>query len=260
MSDIRLGGMVAEDSGGDGPTLVLIHGLGGTSNTFETLMPALAGYRVIRPDLPGAGRSSSRPGVPGLDGLARAVLDLLRAGGIKQAHFGGHSMGTLICQYIAAGHPALVESLALLGPILEPPAAARQALRDRAEAARQQGMAGIAEAVSTGSVAEASRIANPVAKAFVRESLLRQDPAGYAAHCIALSEAVAANHGSIKCPTTLIAGDVDPVAPVSMATSLSKSIKDARLEVIPSVSHWMTMEAPATTATLLTKHLDGVST
>lgn len=259
MPDIRLGGMVAEDSGGDGPALVLVHGLGGTSNTFEPLMPHLSHYRVIRPDLPGAGRSSPRPGLPGLIGLARAVTDLLRRAGIERAHFGGHSMGTLVCQYIAVASPDLVLSLALFGPILEPPTAARQGLRDRAALARRDGMSDIAEAVSTGSVADTSRSANPVTKAFVRESLLRQDPSGYAAHCIALSEATAADARSIGCPTTLIAGEVDPVAPASMATALSDAIPDARLEMIPRVSHWMTMEAPKESAAILMKHLDGVS-
>ena len=61
MADLRLGGMVTEDSGGAGPAVILIHGLGGDSNSFTPLMEALDGYRVLRPDLPGAGRSALRP-------------------------------------------------------------------------------------------------------------------------------------------------------------------------------------------------------
>src|SRR5690606_25474440 len=78
MADIHLGSMVMEDDG-DGPAVVMVHGLGGTSNSFQTLMPALAGYRVLRPDLPGAGRSHYRPGVPGMAGLVAALKDALRA-------------------------------------------------------------------------------------------------------------------------------------------------------------------------------------
>ena len=49
--------MLVEDDG-EGDAVVCIHGLGGTSNTWTPLMPALARYRVLRPDMPGSGRSS----------------------------------------------------------------------------------------------------------------------------------------------------------------------------------------------------------
>jgi pimeloyl-ACP methyl ester carboxylesterase len=48
---------------GEGDAVLCLHGLGGTSNTWTPLMPALAGYRVIRPDLPGSGRSAAAGGV-----------------------------------------------------------------------------------------------------------------------------------------------------------------------------------------------------
>ena len=53
--------MVVEDEG-DGPVVVCVHGLGGTSNSFSPLMPALARHRVIRVDLPGSGRSQHAEG------------------------------------------------------------------------------------------------------------------------------------------------------------------------------------------------------
>lgn len=255
MTDIRLGSLVMEDQG-DGSAVVLVHGLGGDSNSFQTLMGTLEGYRVLRPDLPGAGRSALRPGLPGLKGLAAALRDALRAADVSRAHFVGHSMGALICQHIAAETPDLVVSLTLFGPILEPPAAARQGLQDRAEAARTGGMVGIADAVSTASVSAASREANPVTTAFVRESLMRQDPAGYASHCEALSAAQAAEHGAIRCPTLLVAGEHDPVAPVAMVQALEAAIADATLEIIPGIAHWMMVEAPQRSAELLRGHLD----
>ncbi|MCY3829101.1 MAG: alpha/beta hydrolase [Rhodospirillaceae bacterium] len=256
MADLRLGSMVTEDSGSSGPAVVLVHGLGGDSNTFAPLMSALDGCRALRPDLPGAGRSALRPGRPGLKGLAAAVCDAVRAAGIERAHFAGHSMGTLICQHLAADLPDAVLSLALFGPILEPAPAARQALKERAETVRREGMAGIADSVSTASIAEASRRNNPVAPAFVRESLMRQDPAGYAAHCRALATARAADHSVIRCPTLLIAGEKDPVAPVAMAEALKNRISGAELEILPDTGHWMTIEAPARSAELLRAHLD----
>jgi len=258
MTDQRIGSMVIEDTG-EGSALVMVHGLGGTSNSFQTLMASVADCRVLRPDLPGAGRSAYRPGLSGLERMAVSIKDCLRAAGLEQAHFVGHSMGTMLCQYLAAGSPGLVRSLTLFGPILEPPVAARQALKERGQAARTSGMTGIADAICQGSISEASRQTNPAVVAFVRESIMRQDPAGYAAHCDALSEAPPADHAAIRCPTLLVAGDKDPVAPVDMGRRLQERIQGARLEVVPDVGHWIMVEAPGRSAELLRAHLETIA-
>ena len=54
MTTVTVGPIVAEVTG-EGMPVVMIHGLGGTSNMFQPQMPALAGYRVVRIDLPGSG-------------------------------------------------------------------------------------------------------------------------------------------------------------------------------------------------------------
>lgn len=254
MTDFSVGSMKVEDQG-EGSAVVMIHGLGGTSNSFQTLMQSMDGYRVLRPDLPGAGRSPLRPGRPGIKGLVAAVLDFLKAADIATAHFVGHSMGTIICQYLAMDHPDRVQSLTLFGPISEPPAAARAGVLERAATARREGMAGIADVIQKASVSAGK----PVASAFVRESLLRQDPAGYAAHCQALSDVTAADLKKIGCSTLLIAGEADPVAPVAMAQQMMQQLPSGKLEILPGVAHWMMMEAPETAARLLRSHLDANS-
>ena len=252
MTDVRLGGMVAERHG-SGPAVVMVHGLGGSSGSFELLMPALDGFCALRPDLPGAGRSALRPGRPGLVGLAGAVRECMRASGVSRAHLVGHSMGTLICQHIAADAPEAVASLALFGALFEPAPAARAALAERAREARIAGMAGIADAASAGSLGPDAALG--AACAFVRESLLRQNPAGYAAHCEALAGADAAPHAAIRCPTLLVHGAADPVAPPAAAKRLRDAIEGARLETLPGIGHWPMLEAPARAAELLRAHL-----
>src|SRR3546814_627338 len=96
-----------------------------------------------------------------------------------------------------------------------------------------------------------SRRGNPAAVAFVRESLLRQDPVGYAAHCEALAEAQPADHAAIACPTLLVTGADDPVAPPEMARRLAGLIRGAEVEILPDCGHWPMIEAPATASRLL---------
>ena len=114
-------------------------------------------------------------------------------------------------------------------------------------------MAGIAEAVSAGSLGPDA--AGGVARAFVRDSVLRQSPVGYAAHCEALATAHAARHEAIRCPTLLIHGAEDRVAPPAAAKRLRDAIEGARLETLPGVGHWPMLEAPARAAELLRAHL-----
>ncbi len=259
MADFRFGSMTLEDQG-SGPAVVMVHGLGGTSNSFQTLLPALSGYRVVRPDLPGAGRSPYRPGNRSLAGMAAALADALRAMEIRKAHFAGHSMGTLICQYLAVHRPEMVLSMTLLGAILEPPAAARDALKARATAVREQGMQAIADAVVAGATSASSRARHPAAAAFVRESLMRQDPNGYAAHCEALSEARMAAHSEIHCPALLIAGQDDAVAPVAMGQQLANRIANAKIQVISNAGHWIMLEAVSDSIDLLHNHIWQIQT
>ena len=257
MTDLRLGSMVMEDSG-NGPELVMIHGLGGTSNSFQTVMGALGQYRVLRPDLPGAGRSASRPGYSGMEGMIAALKNALNAAGVENAHFVGHSMGTLICQHLAANIPAMVRSLTLFGPMLEPPDAARVVLIDRADKARSEGMADIADTISRNSISEVSHSKSPVISAIVRESILRQNPEDYASHCEALSEAQAANHSEIKCPTLLVVGEADPITPVEMTRKLSERIKNTREEILEGIGHWPLVEDSKNSEKLLCTHLNQV--
>ena len=252
MTDLRLGSLVAERHGA-GPAVVLVHGLGGSSGSFELLMPALDGYCALRPDLPGAGRSALRPGRRGLAGLAGAVRECMRAAGAPRAHLVGHSMGALICQHIAADAPEAAASLTLFGALLEPAPAARAALAERAREARTTGMAGIAEAVSAGSLGPGS--AGGAACAFVRESVLRQSPAGYAAHCEALAAAHAARHEAIAARPCSFTAPATRWPRSRRRSGCGTRSEGARLETLPGVGHWPMLEAPARAAELLREHL-----
>ena len=244
MTTIRLGQLVAETTG-EGPAVILVHGLGGTSNTFQPLMGALSGHRVVRPDLPGSGRSPVPHSATSIESYVEALVGMARALGVERAHFVGHSLGTIVCQHLAAAHPSLVTSLTLFGALIEPAQAAHDGLAGRARTARAEGMEGIADTIVANTLSSATRSGNPAAVAFVRESLMRQDGEGYARTCEALAKAVAADARLISAPTLIVAGSDDPVAPVSVGQTLAERIRGARAVVLDGCGHWMTIEKPA---------------
>lgn len=229
---------------GKGPAVLMVHGLGGTSNTFVPQVQALAGrFRVVRPDLPNAGRSGVMPAAS-LRELAGGLQQVMEALGVDDVHLLGHSLGSLVCQYLAEAWPTRVRSMVLLGPLQEPADAARQALRQRAGVARTEGMAGIADTIVELGLAQETRATQPAAVAFVRESVMRQPAEGYARLCEALADARQAALTLIACPVLLITGDQDRTAPVAAASALRAALPDARLSVIPACGHWAGVEHP----------------
>src|ERR1700722_18015627 len=94
-------GRIELEIDGDGPPVVFLHGLGATSSSFQPLLPALHGFRCIRPDFPGAGRSP-RPYVPvTIDFLCETTRDIVKGIAGAPAHVVAHSVGTLVAQHLA---------------------------------------------------------------------------------------------------------------------------------------------------------------
>ena len=241
---------VAVEDEGEGDAVVCVHGLGGSSNTWTPLMPALARQRVIRVDLPGSGRSQRVEGALSIARFADAVLSACTRLDVARAHFVGHSMGTIVCQHLALAAPKLVRSLALFGPLVAPPEAARTAMRARAARARGDGAAGmheITQALLQAALSAETRRRSPLAVAYVRESLMRQDGEAYARSCEALAEAPAAAVEEITVPVLLVTGDEDGVAPPQAVRAMAERLHraaSARIVVLPRCGHWTPVERP----------------
>jgi pimeloyl-ACP methyl ester carboxylesterase len=257
VTSIAIGRIMAEVDG-DGAAILFVHGLGASSNSFQALLGSLNGFRCIRPDLPGSARSAAGVEKLSIDVFVEAVCQVAKTLAAVPVHLVGHSMGTLVCQHIAARMPEAVRSMTLFGPILEPPDAARQRLKERAKSARHDGMAAIADAVAAASLSLASKAANPLAVPFVRESHMRQDPEGYAQSCEALAEATAADHRLVRSPTLLVTGEEDSVGPPGMAQAIADKIKGARVKVLERCGHWTPVERPEDCARLLSEFVRSV--
>ena len=240
--------MAVEDEG-EGPAIVCVHGLGGSSNSWTPVMPALARHRVIRVDLPGSGRSQRVEGPLSIGRYVDVLLDVCARLSVTRAHWLGHSMGTIVVQHIAAAHVKLVASVALFGPLIAPPEASRTAMLARAKQAREgaAGMHEITLALLNAALSADTRQRQPLAVAFVRESLMRQDSEAYARSCEALAGAQAAEVEAIVAPVLLVTGDEDGVAPPQAVRSMADRLHHAaskRVVVLPRCGHWTPIERP----------------
>lgn len=101
---------------GSGPSVLLVHGLGGAASNWVELAPKLAqSARVIVPDLPGHGRSSPLAAAPNLSAFADRVAGVLERESVDGAAIVGHSFGGSVALRIAMRHPALAGALVLTG-------------------------------------------------------------------------------------------------------------------------------------------------
>jgi pimeloyl-ACP methyl ester carboxylesterase len=239
---------MAVETDGEGEAVLMIHGLGGTSNVWTAVLPALARHRRVRPDLPGSGRSHRVEGPLSIARFVEAMQNVCASLGLERVHVAAHSLGTVVALHLAVVAPRLVRSLALFGPLASPPDAARSPLRERGARARRDGEAGmqaIADTLLATSVSAETRARRPVTVAVIRELLMRQCPDGYARTCEALADAQPADVTTITRPTLLVTGDEDAVAPAQAVRQLGERIPGARVEVLARCGHWTPLEKAA---------------
>jgi pimeloyl-ACP methyl ester carboxylesterase len=112
-------GAVAALEAGEGPPLVLLHGLGGTKISFLPTVAALAErHRLIALDLPGFGDSDKPIGPYDAQFMAEWTYAALDALQLSRTHLLGHSLGGRVALQVAFDHPRRIERLILMTPSL----------------------------------------------------------------------------------------------------------------------------------------------
>jgi pimeloyl-ACP methyl ester carboxylesterase len=100
---------------GSGPALLLIHGVGDNSSTWEPVHAKLAQrFTVIAPDLLGHGESDKPRADYSLAAFANGMRDLLAVLGIKRVTVVGHSLGGGVAMQFAYQYPHMVERIVLV--------------------------------------------------------------------------------------------------------------------------------------------------
>jgi 3-oxoadipate enol-lactonase len=229
------------DVDGSGPAMIMVHGLGGSSNYFQPLLTAFSSsYTIIRFDWEGLGRSKLDLASTDKITIPKYVKDLKAI----MAHFDlesaviiGHSLGSVVAMHFATEFPDKVSGLVLIGPgrtRANVPAAKAFTL-GMARTARELGMPAMADGTVAKNVAPSS---SDVVRAFVREVIAGQDGEGYARVCEAACDDshVDPDYSLIVCPTVIIAGDQDLISSSETAKQLQGLIggneRSVGLEVV----------------------------
>jgi pimeloyl-ACP methyl ester carboxylesterase len=110
------------EPGGNEPTIVMIHGLGGTMRTFTyaVLGELRQRYRLITIDRPGSGYSTRPDDRASIAHQAALFAKFIAAKGLQQPLVVGHSYGGTVALTLALDHPESVGALALLAPLTHP--------------------------------------------------------------------------------------------------------------------------------------------
>jgi pimeloyl-ACP methyl ester carboxylesterase len=218
------------------PTLVLVHGAGGTRLHWPGELRRLPEAAVYTIDLPGHGRSKGG-GSDTIQEYAEIVVAFLHAVHVERAVITGHSMGGAIAQTLALDLADCVDGLVLVGT----------GARLRVAPAILEGIrSDFEQSVDVIARFAWSPDAPPTLTKLGRQALLETGPDVLWGDFVACDRFdVMKQVGEIKVPTLVIAGSADQLTPVKYARFLAESIPGARLATIEGAGHMMMLERPA---------------
>ena len=211
---------------GEGPPLVLVHGLGCSADYWMKNGPWLAasGYRVLAMDLPGFGRTDG-PAFLSIIQQAFAVSAFVETLKLGPAAFVGHSLSCQTVLELAATEPGRVAGLVLAAPT-----------GDRRRKRLLYEAIGFALDVPR----EPPSLVPVIAEAYMRAGPVRwmrtwlggkrHDTFGAAAR--------------VRAPALVLVGEDDPVSSPKFGAALARAIPGGRMRVIPDAAHAIIFDEP----------------
>lgn len=261
MDFIELDGVALryELSGEGERTLVLVHEMGGSLESWDEVVPHFAGYRrVLRYDTRGAGLSQKARGELSLDTMAGDIAALLDALGISgKVAVAGVAVGGAIALHFAARYPERTSAVAVGSPATGISPDRRPAALERLARIEADGMTSVVEDAMLNGYAPELR---GNAKRFerFRARWLGNDPASYAAIWRMLANAEMQDELSqLRCPVLVIGGSLDRVRPPRFAQAVAKTIPGARYVELRT-GHYMAVQTPDLIANCIEEFLGDV--
>lgn len=264
---------IAYRTAGEGPAVVLVHGMAGSSATWDAVLPGLAEhFTVVAPDLLGHGESAKPADADySLGAFASNVRDLMLALGHERATVAGQSLGGGVAMQFAYQFPDRCERLVLVSsgglgrevtPLLRAlavpgveyllPVAFTSITRDVGRnVASLLGRVGFHASPQIGEILRSyESLADPATRsAFVRTLRSVIDVGG--------QQVSAQNrlHLAADVPTLIVWGEHDRIIPVSHAYTAHDAIPNSRVEVFEETGHFPHREAPDRFARVLSEFI-----
>ncbi|HTI32610.1 MAG TPA: alpha/beta hydrolase [Miltoncostaea sp.] len=263
---------VATTERGDGPAVLLVHGLNGFKEGWGPVPDALAaaGHRVVAPDLPGFG-ASRRMRHTGPETLAEALRPLVERH--APVDLVSHSLGDQVAMLLAVSDPARVRRVALLAPwvvarprrfpprrvsdVLQLPLVGRPLarlaiarMRRDPERRRQAYLSALAHPERAADDPGMAALLEVAADRLVDADLRAM--ADWAASGMAFDVRPLAPR--VAQPTLVVAGDLDRVTPVEGALRLVSVLPGATMLRLRDVAHFPHLEAPGEVLPALAEH------
>lgn len=206
--------------------LVLVHGLGMSSDSFRRLLPLLVpDFYVIAIDLPGSGGSAKPKAALTLDDLVRVLIGWLDALGLERVDLLGHSLGAQVVGRLAARHPERVHRLVLVS--CPPDPSAPKAWQNLLRLARDATMEPFE--VILQSAQDYVRVI-PSSMWRTLKKALRADAQDVARR--------------IPVPTLVVRGERDPVITQEWAEQMTALIPDSELRIVTGGTHGVQGQSP----------------
>ncbi|MFO7708790.1 MAG: 3-oxoadipate enol-lactonase [Desulfobacterales bacterium] len=226
------------------PVVMLSHSLASGISMWDPQLTALQpAFRILRYDTRGHGGSEVPPPPYRLDELVEDAVALLDALEIPRAHFVGLSMGGMIGQGLALGHPHRLLSLCLCSTAAVMPEMAQPAIQERIDTARAEGMQALVEGTLARWFTPGFLQERPPGAERIRRQILATPVAGYVGCTEAIRQLDYIDRlRHINRPTLIMVGAEDPGTPVSASRAIHERIPDSRLEVIPAAMHLVNVE------------------
>lgn len=236
------------------PPVVLIHGIGGSMESWTPLLERMPDRDVVMIDCPGVGRSE-RPALPiRVPTIADYVLGAVRQLGIERADVLGFSLGGVVAQEIAHRAPGFVRRLVLVaticgvwvhpaGPTVQRALLSTRRYRDRAAAARD------IPVLAGGRTAR-----DPEVLAAILRDREGHPPGRLGYHFQQLAVLGWTSFlwlPQLRTPTLVLHGEDDPVVRVANAHLMAWRIPDATTEVVPGAGHMLLFDEPEKTAPIV---------
>jgi pimeloyl-ACP methyl ester carboxylesterase len=255
--------ILAASEAGEGPPLVLLHGLFGAGQNWGGIRSVLARrFRVLTPDLRNHG-ASARDADMAYAAMAADVAETMDAAGMPRAAVLGHSMGGKVAMALALAHPARVDRLVVadIAPVRYAPAlrgyvAAMQAIVLRHGLARREADAALAAAIPEAGI-----------RAFLLQNLrFESDPPAWRLGLAEIAAAMpqiedfAPPPGSrFDGPVLVMAGERSGYVRPEHHDAFRALFPALRFVTVPAAGHWVHAENPAGFLALLQPFLDAAA-